>query len=172
MNHYRQTSGYAMLYLVIVLSVTFLAALFGGLAGALGLSNVGSLVGGVVLATLFIAGFVIMQRFVAIENRRPTFSEANRIGLKSVLYFFAGLACIGAFIGFIILITKVFGLGGGGSGGAGRAAAEGADTANPMEQLIKPLWGLFALMFLLYFAPFLNLTVLSRLAASKISRTQ
>jgi len=86
LNHYRGTGGYAALYLGIIFGVILLTLVAMGISAALGFSeSAGKVAGGVILAAFWIVGFVVMQRFIAIENRRPSLAESNIIGINLAL---------------------------------------------------------------------------------------
>jgi len=161
LNHYRGTGGYAGLYLVVVFGVSLLTLIVAGLCGIMGFEGAGKVAGGVILAAFWIVGFVVMQRFIAIENRRPSLAESNIIGIKSVLYVFVPLLSLALLIAVTIVLAKLIGIGGEAKGPS--QAAQNADAAGQQQKAMGALWGLFATMFLLYAAPFLNLAVLSRL---------
>lgn len=169
LQHYKGTSGYAYLYLILVLCVCLASALFSGLGSMLGMTSAGQIAGGVIFAAFWIIGFIVMQRFLAIENRRPTLSEANIIGVKSVLSVFGILFLLATCVGLVVLIVNLIGSlaesGGANAGGNGRGPSSQNRGGGPDQnrQAIGTLWGAFAAMFILYAAPFFNLAVLSRL---------
>lgn len=168
LNHYRGTGGYACLYLIIVFGFSMLTLLLAGLGSAIGLGSSMKVAGGVILAAFWVVGFIVMQRFLTLENRRPLISEANMIGIKTVLYFFGTILCLALLIGLFIFISKLFGgSDAGGSGQAGGPSGRGGQNQDQTQQAIGGLWAILASMFLLYMAPFFNLAVLSRLISSK-----
>jgi len=137
-----------------------------GLCAALGiLDNAGKVAGGVILAAFWIVGFIVMQRFIAIENRRPSLAESNIIGIKSVLYVFVPIFSTALLIALAIFLAKLVGIGG--EAKQAGQAAQAADASGQNQNAIGALWGIFAMMFLLYIAPFVNLAVLSRLFSPK-----
>ncbi len=151
LKHHNGTSGYAYLYLTIFFSALLLTLLIAGLCGALGFAGINKAAGGIILASFWIIGFVITQRFVAIEKRRPTFSEANIIAIKNVLFVIILLLGL-AIIGFLFTIL----------GGGEAPEAKPSDKDEPNSRAIQIVWGITATVFLLYVAPLFNLTVLSR----------
>ena len=163
LNHYRGTGGYAALYLVIVLGVSLLTLIVAGLCGILGFEGAGKVAGGVILAAFWIVGFIVMQRFVIIENRRPSLAESNIISIKSVMYVFLPIFSLALLIVVCAILAKLIGIGG--EAKQAGQAAQNADAAGQQQKAVGALWGVFATMFLLYIAPFLNLAVLSRLVS-------
>jgi len=165
LNHYRGTGGYALLYLCTIFGVILLTLIVAGIFSTMGFfENVGAIAGGVILAAFWIVGFIVMQRFIAIESRRPSLSESNIIGIKSVLYVFIPIFCMLLLVFFIAIIAKLFGVVGGGAKEASQAA-QTAEGAGQTQKAIGALWGILGTMFLLYMAPFLNLALLSRLVS-------
>lgn len=162
LQHYKNTSGYAALYLMIVFAVSLISLLLAGLAGALGIQSGGKIAAGVILAAFWIVGFIVMRRFLAIEKRRPTFSEANLIGVKSVLYVLAFLFCAAICIAIIAFILNLISSLGGSETAGGPPQTRGGG-GNQSQQSVGALLGAFGGMLLLYAAPFLNLALLSRL---------
>ena len=165
MQHYKGTTGYAALYLVMFFGISVLTLLLASLCSALGLQGAVKVAGGVILAAFWVCGFVVAQRFVIIEKRLPTISESNIVGIKSVLYIFVPIIClalIGALVGFVV---SLFGSDGGASE-AGKTA-QSAGNAEQSQQAMGALLGVFSVMLLLYLAPFVNLVVISRLFAPK-----
>jgi len=167
-NHYRGTGGYAALYLVLVFGVMLLTLIVSTVLSMIGFGqSAGMMAGGVIFIAFWVVGFIVMQRFVAIENRRPTLAESNIVGVKSVLYFLGVVLSLALIVATIIFLVKLIGGGGAeaGQAGQGAQAAQNEPNAEQKQQAIGALWGVFATLFLLYVAPFLNLAVLSRLVA-------
>ena len=166
-NHYRGTSGYAALYLVLVFGVMLLTLIVSTVLSMIGFGqSAGVMAGGVIFITFWVVGFIVMQRFVAIENRRPTLGESNIVGVKSVLYFLGLILSLALIVGIIIFLVQL--IGGGGEAKQGGQAAQAAQTGpsgEQKQQAIGALWGVFATLFLLYVAPFLNMAVISRLVS-------
>jgi len=163
LNHYRGTGGYAALYLMIVFGVILLTTVLAVIMSVVGLGqNAGKIAGGIIFIALWAIGFVVMQRFIAIEKRRPTLGESNIVGVKSVLYFLAITLVVVLVIAVTVLLTKLIG-GGGGDANQARQAAQTGDSTGQNQQAIGALFGIFATMFFLYMAPFLNMAVLSKL---------
>jgi len=161
LNHYRGTGGYALLYLMIVFGIILLTLLAVGIASSvLGLQNAGQMAGGVILATFWIVGFIVMKRFVAIENRRPTIAESNIIGIKSVLYVFAVIFSLALLVMIVVFLVKLIG-----GGGGAKTVGQTSNSEGPNQQAIGALWAVVATMFLLYIAPFFNMAILSRLVS-------
>ena len=171
LQHHKGTSGYAYLYLILILCVCLGSGVFVALGSMLGMESAPKIAGGIIFASFWIVGFVVMQRFLAIENRRPTLSESNVIGVKSVLTVLGVLLCVAvsvALIGFILnLISSLLGgaSGGnpGGNGGGQGPQGRGGGSGQNRQQAIGTLMGAFGAMFILYAAPFFNLAVLSRI---------
>lgn len=159
LEHYKGTTGYAWLYLVMLFGVILLTGLMSGLMGALGVSEAGKIAGGVVFLAFWILGFFVMQRFIAIEGRQPSLSESNIIGLKSVLYIFVPIFCLVLLIGVVTIIGQL--LGGGGEGRPPNAGNSGSSDDQNL-QAVTTVWSVLAAMFLLYVAPFLNFAIFSR----------
>lgn len=161
LHHHKGTSGYAYLYLMLMLFVIALTSVFAGLGSTLGLDSAGQIAGGVVFAAFWIVGFLVMQRFLAVENRAPTLSESNAVGVKTVLTVLGTVLAIGLCIALVVILLKVIGslLG---ESGAEEAKKRGGDK-NDMLQAIKTLMGVLGTLLVLYLAPFLNLALLSRL---------
>jgi len=113
LNHYRGTGGYAALYLMIVFGVILLTTVLAVIMSVVGLGqNAGKIAGGIIFIALWAIGFVVMQRFIAIEKRRPTLGESNIVGVKSVLYFLAITLVVVLVIAVTVLLTKLIGGGG------------------------------------------------------------
>ena len=161
LNHYRGTGGYAALYLTTVFGVILLTAVLAVILSVVGFGqDAGKIAGGMIFSALWVVGFIVMQRFIAIENRRPTLGESNIVAVKSVLYFLAITLAIVLIVAVIILLTKL--IGGGGEANQARQAAQTGDTTKQNQQAIGAFFGIFATMFFLYMAPFLNMAILSR----------
>jgi len=170
LQHHNGTSGYAYLYLILVLCVCLASALFSALGSMLGMANAGKIAGGVIFIAFWIIGFIVMQRFLYIENRRPTLSEANVLSVKSVMTVLGVLICVGVCVALVgLILNLISSLGSGNSGaspggnGGGQAPQKRGGNSVQNRQAIGALWGAFAAMFILYAAPFLNLAILSRL---------
>ena len=165
LNHYRGTGGYAALYLVLVFGVILLALMALASLSILGVGESARLMaGGVIFSAFWVMGFIVMRRFVAIENRRPSLAESNIVGVKSVLYFLGVIISLVLIVAIIIFLAKLIG-GGDEARQAGRVAQAEASTEQK-QQAIGALWGVFTTLFLLYVAPFLNMAVLSRVVSS------
>lgn len=166
LHHHKGTSGYAYLYLMLMLFVISLTGLFAGLGSTLGLDSAGKIAGGVVFVAFWIIGFLVMQRFLAVENRKPTLSEANAVGVKTVLTVLGTLLAIGLCVAFVVVTVKLIGMvlgeGGGAEARGGGRSKRGGDV-NQIQQAVNALMGFFGTLFVLYAAPFLNLALISRL---------
>lgn len=176
LNHYRGTGGYAALYLAIFFGIALLTLVVMLMVSVMGFGQSGGkLAGGVILAAFWVVGFVVMQRFVAIENRRPSLTESNIIGVKSVLYFLGILLSLAVLIAVIIFLVKLIGAvtggaGGEGAGGGPKGPPQSAQSGEGNEQkkrAIGAMWGMSVTLLLLYIAPFFNLAVLSRFVSPK-----
>jgi len=166
LHHHKGTSGYAYLYLMLMLFVVSLTGIFAGLGSTLGMDSAGKIAGGVIFAAFWIVGFLVMQRFLSVENRAPTLSESNAVGVKTVLTVLGTVLAIGLCIALIVILLKVIGslLGESGAGeGRGRGRGKPGGSADQNEQGIKTMMGVFGTLLVLYAAPFLNLALLSRL---------
>jgi len=164
LNHYRGTGGYAALYLVLVFGVMLLTLIVSVVLSMVGFGqSAGVMAGGVIFISFWVVGFIVMQRFIAIENRRPSLAESNIVGVKSVLYFLALILSLALIIALVIFLVKL--IGGGGEPRQASQAAQAGGGSGQNQQAIGTLWGVFATLFLLYVAPFLNMAVLSRLVS-------
>ena len=129
------------------------------------MGSAGKIAGGVIFAAFWIVGFIVMQRFLTVENRPPTFSEANLVGVKTVLTVLGTLLAIGLCIALVVLIMSLIGslLGETGAAeGGGGARGKPGGNADQNEQAVQTLMGVFGSLLVLYTAPFLNLALLSR----------
>jgi len=166
LHHHKGTSGYAYLYLMLMLFVMSLTGLFAGLGSTLGLDSAGKIAGGVIFAAFWIIGFLVMQRFLAVENRAPTLSESNAVGVKTVLIVLGTLLAIGLCVAFVVVTVKLIGMvlgEGGGAEARGGGRGKPGGTADQNKQAVQTLMGVFGTFLVLYAAPFLNLAILSRL---------
>jgi hypothetical protein len=162
LHHHKGTSGYAYLYLMLMLFVLALTSVFAGLGSTLGMDSAGQIAGGVIFVAFWIIGFIVMQRFLAVENRAPTLSESNAVGVKTVLTVLGTVLAIGLCIALFVIILKLIGsLFGEGGAAEGRGRKPG-DNADQNKQAVQTLMGVFGTLLVLYAAPFLNLAVLSR----------
>jgi len=166
LNHYKSTTGYALLYVILLAGTIFLTGMFAGLTRALGLEAAPQIAGIIIFAAFWVLGFMVMQRFLKIENRIPTLWESNLVGLKSVLVVIGTLVLLSTFITITVLPTQILG---GGDGGGGRGASGGGGGMTEAQQLqaIKGLLGVLGTFVLLYAAPFLNMAILSRFFGRK-----
>lgn len=160
LKHYKGTSGYAYLYLTLFFSLALLVLIIAGLCQALGFSEVGKVAGGIIISSFWIFGFVITQRFLAVEKRRPTLSEANIISIKNVLFFIALLLGLA----LLFFVFKTVGSGGFGGESARGGPPEGKTPGDGKQKTraIQMAWGMMATILLFYIAPLLNLAILSR----------
>lgn len=157
LKHYKGTSGYSYLYLFIFFPAVFLTLFLFGLSKVLGMSQGNGIVGGVIFAIFWIAGYVITQRFIHVEKRRPTISEANIISIKNFAHVI-GLMLVLGILALLIAIVV------GGGGGGEEARPKGDD--DQATQLIRMVWGVMAMLFTIYLAPFINLAIISRFMQS------
>lgn len=173
LHHHKGTSGYAYLYLMLMLFVISLTGIFAGLGSTLGMDSAGKIAGSVIFAAFWIIGFIVMQRFLAVENRAPTLSESNSVAVKTVLTVLGTVLAIGLCIALFVIILKVIGfiLGESGAGeGRGRGSGKPRGTADQNKQAVQTMMGVFGTFLILYAAPFLNLALLSRLFQPRPSR--
>lgn len=173
LHHHKGTSGYAYLYLMLMLFVISLTGIFAGLGSTLGMDGAGKIAGSVIFAAFWIVGFLVMQRFLAVENRAPTLSESNSIGVKTVLTVLGTLLAIALCMALVIVTVKLIGMilgEGGGAEARGSGSNNRGGDVNQIRQAVNMLMGFFGTMFVLYAAPFLNLALLSRLFQSRPSR--
>ena len=162
LQHFRGIRSYAFLIWLIVGMATLLILLItslAGVAGMAGLAKIGNV--GIVLVW-FIAGYVVVGRFMAIEQRKPTLSEASSVGVWSLLTFFM----IAAAILVVVVCFMIFGLasgaemgGGGGAGGEGKDAVKAAEAAGGLNKVFKPLMGFFGALTWIYLVPLLSFAI-------------
>ena len=169
LKHHKRTTGYSFLFLGLFFSLAVLTLLLAGLASAIGLKTAWPLAGGIIFAAFWGVGFVVMQRFINIENRRPTLYESNKIGANCILYVLGFCACVAVLVLLGGALASVFG-GGGGSGGPPGAggAGQSGPSAEQSEQAMRAIFGVLTFLLLLYLAPFLNLALFSRAVAPKV----
>lgn len=171
LEHFRRTSGYAWLFVILLVGVILLTLLFAGLTARLGLDAAWQIAGVIIFLEFWGIGYIMMQRFLSVENRLPTFWEANVIGVKSLAFFFGSLLVLVLSIAALVLMAQLLmgNLGGGEGGGAGTGGASGKDGPTDKQKLqaLQGALGLLGTMILLYLAPFINLMVLARLFKSK-----
>ena len=176
LTHYKATTGYAQLYLILMLATISLTGLLAGLAMTLGISMAGKIAAIVIVSAFWVLAFVVMQRFISLENRRPSLWESNLVGVKSVLFFFAALLFVLLIVAILFILGKLIGNlgevssgrpGGPGGSGSGRQAGGSEMTDQQKLQAIQGVWGFLTVVLLIYIAPFLNFAFLSRLFKSK-----
>lgn len=172
LHHHKGTSGYAYLYLMLMLFVGALTGVFTVLGSTLGMDGAGKIAGSVIFAALWIVGFIVMQRFLAVENRKPTLSESNAVGVKTVLTVLGTLLALGICMALVIVTVKLIGAILGGAEARGGPPGKAGGNADQNEQAVKTLMGVFGTMLILYASPFLNLALMSRLFQSTPSRAR
>lgn len=172
LNHFQGKVGYAGLYVGMLFAVILLTFILAGLTSSLGLPHVNTIAGGVVFCSIFVCAFMSMQRFLLIEGRSPTFSEANTISLQSVGITILAVICLMLVVFVFSIINQIFAGGGGGGGGSrGAGGPPGGGQGENGGGGAKVFAGVITPIFLLYISPLLSFGLLSRIFGGPKTQT-
>jgi len=159
LHHFRGIKGYAFLIWMIAGFASLVIFIVARLASTAGLGEFAQIGNVLLVLVWFIAGYLAVGRFMAVEGRKPKFRDANGVGLWSIVTFFIVVLILVAIMLFFVVFGLLSGAEGGGGQGGGRGGAPGGEGNNPFEdpaKLLIPVIGFFGTLTWFYLVPMLS----------------